>query len=176
VSQPPQDAPRWLTTTEMRSWLRLQAVVELLPGVLDAQLQRDSGLAHYEYLVLAMLSEAPDRSLRMSALARTTNATLPRLSHVARRLEERGLIHRAADAGDRRAIIATLTDEGRSTLVAAAPGHARTVLEHVYDPLDDDETEAFESILDKIVRAIDPDDRFGALREDHPALPQDTRT
>jgi DNA-binding MarR family transcriptional regulator len=166
-------APRWLTAAQMRSWLRLQAVVELLPGVLDAQLQRDSGLAHYEYLVLAVLSEAPDRSLRMSALAHQTNATLPRLSHVVRRLEDRGLVRRATDTCDRRATIASLTEAGWVAVVAAAPGHARTVLEHVYDQLDDDEVAVFESIMDRIVRTIDPADRLGVLRDDHPAIHQD---
>ena len=66
------------------------AVVELLPGVLDAQLRKDSELTHFEYFVLAMLSDAPERTLRMTALAKHTNATLPRLSHVVRRLEDRG--------------------------------------------------------------------------------------
>ena len=74
--------------------MRLIAVVELLPGVLDSQLRRDADLTHFEYFVLAMLSEAPERTLRMTALAARTNATLPRLSHVVRRLEERGLVER----------------------------------------------------------------------------------
>ena len=67
------------------------AVLELLPGVLDSQLRRDAELTHYEYYVMAMLSEAPKRTLRMTALARRTNATLPRLSHVVKRLEELGV-------------------------------------------------------------------------------------
>ena len=76
------DDVRWLSPRELRTWMRLQAVSELLPGVLDAQLQRDAQLTHFEYLVLAMLSEARDRTLRMTDLALKTNATLPRLSHV----------------------------------------------------------------------------------------------
>ena len=83
---------RWLDDEELDAWVRLIAVVELLPGVLDSQLRRDAGLTHFEYFVLAMLSEAPERTLRMTALAQRTNATLPRLSHVVRRLEERGLV------------------------------------------------------------------------------------
>ena len=79
---------RWLDADERAAWLRLVAVVELLPGVLDAQLRRDAGLTHFEYFVLAMLSEAPERTLRMTALAHRTNATLPRLSHVVQRLED----------------------------------------------------------------------------------------
>jgi len=47
---------QWLDADERAAWLRLAAVVELLPGALDTQLRRDSGLTHFEYFVLAMLS------------------------------------------------------------------------------------------------------------------------
>ena len=91
---------QWLTGTELAAWMKLQAVVELLPGVLETQLRADCDLTHFEYLVIAMLSEAPDHTLRMSNLARRTNATLPRLSHVVKRLEDRGLVARTACAKD----------------------------------------------------------------------------
>ena len=55
---------RWLTDDERVAWVRLAAVVELLPGVLDSQLRRDADLSHFEYFVLAMLSEAPGRTAR----------------------------------------------------------------------------------------------------------------
>ena len=99
--------PRWLTDDELTAWLRLIALAELLPSRLDAQLRRDSALTHFEYQVLAMLSEAPERTLRMSWLAQRTQATLPRLSHVARRLEERGLLVRRPSQTDARATDAT---------------------------------------------------------------------
>src|SRR5919107_3476262 len=103
---------RWLTDDERVVWVRLAAVLELLPGALDAQLRRDADLSHYEYFVLAMLSEAPGRTLRMTALAARTNATLPRLSHVVRRLEDRGLVRRFPCPEDGRATNAQLTDAG----------------------------------------------------------------
>ena len=53
--------PRWLTEDEMQTWLPLVGVLLKLPSALDSQLQRDAGLSHFHYLVLAMLSEAPDR-------------------------------------------------------------------------------------------------------------------
>ena len=82
---------RWLDRRELGAWFRLASVLERLPGVLDSQLRRDAGLTHFEYYVLAMLSEAPDRTLRMTDVARQTNATLPRLSHVVSRLDEQPL-------------------------------------------------------------------------------------
>ena len=68
---------RWLTADERRAWVRFAAVVELLPGVLDTQLARDENLTHFDYFTLAMLSEAPARTLRMTTLAAQTNSRLP---------------------------------------------------------------------------------------------------
>src|SRR3954449_2200497 len=126
---------RWLTDDERVAWVRLAAVLELLPGVLDTQLRRDADLSHFEYFVLAMLSEAPERTLRMTSLAARTNATLPRLSHVVRRLEDRGLVRRFPCPADGRATNAQLTDHGWAAVVAAAPGHVANVRSHVIDAL-----------------------------------------
>src|SRR5689334_25263168 len=103
----------------MAAWVRLAAVLELLPAALDAQLRRDSQLTHFDYYVLAMLSESLERTLRMTALAARTNATLPRLSHVVRRLEERGLVERFPCPEDGRATNARLTAVGWDAVVAA---------------------------------------------------------
>ena len=87
-------ATRWLDEAQLTAWVRLAAVLELLPGVLDSQLRQDAGLTHFEYYVLAMLSEAPQRTLRMTSLAQQTNSTLPRLSHVVKKLEDRDFVER----------------------------------------------------------------------------------
>lgn len=151
-----KDEPRWLDQTEMTAWLRLIAVAERLPGVLDTQLRRESGLTHYEYQVLAMLSDAPDRTLRMTHLGLQTNATLPRLSHVVRRLEDRGFVERAVAPEDRRASNATLTDAGFEALEAAAPGHLNAVRENVFDNLTPAQAEALSDALAAILTKIDP--------------------
>ena len=104
---------KWLDEREMAAWVSLAAVLELLPGVLDSQLRHDAGLSHFEYFALAMLSDAPHRTLRMTALAAQTNATLPRLSHVAQRLEGgRGLVERFPCPDDARATNVRLTATG----------------------------------------------------------------
>jgi DNA-binding MarR family transcriptional regulator len=156
--------PRWLDDEQLDAWRRLVAVVELLPGVLDAQLQRDAGLSHYEYYVLAMLSETPGRALRMSRLAAATNATLPRLSHVVARLERRGLVERLASTEDRRAIVAHLTDAGWDKLVATAPGHVGTVREHVLDALTAEQVTQLGAIAGQILDRLDPDGRTSFQR------------
>jgi DNA-binding MarR family transcriptional regulator len=146
----------WLSEQELSAWVRLLAVTELLPGVLDSQLRRDDGLMHFEYFVLATLSEADDRTLQMRDLAGRTNATLPRLSHVVRRLEERGLVVRRPCPQDGRATNASLTEAGWTTVRAAAPGHAATVREHVVDALSPEQVTQLRDIAAAILTRLDP--------------------
>lgn len=154
---------QWLDEDEMDAWLRLVAVLELLPGVLDSQLRRDAGLTHFDYFVLAMLSEADERTLRMTALAQRTNATLARLSHVVRRLEDRGLVERFPCPDDARATNARLTVRGWDAVVAAAPGHVANVREHVLDALTRDQVGQLRTIADALLSRLDPEGRMKGL-------------
>jgi DNA-binding MarR family transcriptional regulator len=149
------DTP-WLDRRRLRAWIRLRAVLELLPGALDAQLRRDAGMTEFDYYTLAMLSEAPGRTLRMTELARQTNATLPRLSHVVSRLEARGLVERFPCPEDRRATNARLTDAGWATVREAAPGHVATVRHHVVDALSDEQIDQLVEIGDALLARLDP--------------------
>jgi DNA-binding MarR family transcriptional regulator len=130
--QPPV---KWLTASELESWLSLVRLLTWLPWSIDQQLRRDSKLRMVEYQVLAMLSESPDRTMRMSALADVTNASLSRLSHVVERLERRRFVRRTPDLTDGRYTKAILTDKGFETLAAAAPGHVRHLRSLVIDVL-----------------------------------------
>ena len=154
---------KWLDSTEREAWLRLVAVVELLPGVLDGQLRSSAGLTHFEYFVLAMLSEAPERTMRMTTLAQRTNATLPRLSHVVRRLEGRSLVDRVPCPEDGRATNALLTDAGWDAVVDAAPGHVDTVRTFVLDALSRTQLEQLRGIGDALLTKLDPDGRMSSL-------------
>jgi DNA-binding MarR family transcriptional regulator len=147
----------WLDDEQQAAWVRLIAMVELLPGVLDTHLRREADLTHFEYFLLAMLSEAPERTLRMTALAVRTNATLPRLSHVVRRLEERGLLERFPCPEDGRATNARLTETGWAKVVETAPGHVATVRRNVIDALTPEQVEQVAAIADAILERIDPD-------------------
>ncbi|TCO40636.1 DNA-binding MarR family transcriptional regulator [Kribbella antiqua] len=149
--------PRWLEKDELAAWMSLAALTFKLPGVLDYQLQRDSGLTHFEYLVLAGLSESPGRSRRMSDLAGFANGSLSRLSHVVKRLEQRGFVERRPAEDDGRITVATITDSGYEILVAAAPGHVATVREYVVDALTPEQIAQLKVIADQILAKIDPD-------------------
>src|SRR4051794_41256166 len=154
---------RWLDTGEMAAWVRLAAVLELLPAALDAQLRRDAQLTHFDYYVLAMLSEAPGRTLRMTALAEQTAATLARLSHVVQRLETRGLVERFPCPEDRRATDVRLTEAGWQKVLQSAPGHVATVREAVIDALTPEQIKQLGEIADAILPRLDPDGTRAAI-------------
>jgi DNA-binding MarR family transcriptional regulator len=153
---------KWLSPEEMAAWRKFVAVVQLLPGALDTQLQRDADLSHFEYFVMAILSEAPSRTLRMTSLALETNATLPRLSHVVARLEKRGYVRRSPCEEDRRATNATLTTSGWEKVVASAPGHVSAVRDAVIDPLDARDIADLDRIMGRMLARLDTEGRLSA--------------
>jgi DNA-binding MarR family transcriptional regulator len=150
--------PRWLDDGEKETWLALVSVLIRLPAALDAQLLRDAGVSHFEYQVLAGLSMAPERTLRMSELAAFAEGSLSRLSQVVGRLERRGWVRRTPDPCDGRYTLAILTDEGWDKVVETAPGHVEAVREYVFDPLTKAQQRQLREIGRRIVRAVDPSD------------------
>ena len=138
----------------MDAWLPLAQLMIQLPAALDAQLRRDAGISHFEYAVLARLSEAPDRTLRMSTLADFTSGSLSRLSHVVTRLESQGWITRRPCPDDGRYTEAILTKKGYAKVVATAPGHVATVRRLVIDPLTRTQLRQLSSITARIVDAL----------------------
>ena len=149
--------PRWLTADERAAWLRLAALLQQLPAALDAQLNRDEQLTHFEYFCLAMLSEAPERTLRMTMLAQQTNATLPRLSHVVRKLEGRGFVERFPCPQDARAVNARLTPAGWDKVVATAPGHVAQVRDVVVDALTPEQLDGLAQACEAMLGRLDPE-------------------
>ncbi|MBW3659860.1 MAG: MarR family transcriptional regulator [Actinobacteria bacterium] len=149
------DGPRWLDDEEQAAWRRLAAVLLKLPAELEAQLQRDADMGQFEYWVLVVLSEAPDRALRLSQLAAQSNASLSRLSHVVTRLEKRGWVTRQPCPDDARATLAVLTDVGFERLVAAAPGHVEAVRHCVFDGLEPTDVRDLGRLCDAILDRID---------------------
>jgi DNA-binding MarR family transcriptional regulator len=153
-----EQPPRWLTPAERGAWVSLAGVLTKLPAALDAQLQRDAGLSHFEYMVLSGLSEAPGRTLRMSDLAELANGSLSRLSHVVTRLERRGWVRRAACPGDGRYTNAVLTAEGWAKVVATAPGHVGAVRALVVDALSAEQIGQLHDIARQVMARVAPGD------------------
>jgi DNA-binding MarR family transcriptional regulator len=129
------NAPRWLNDQEQCTWRAfLQASLRLFEE-LDRELQQQVGMPLAYYTILAMLSEVPERTLRMSELATRTWSSRSRLSHAVDRLQEKGWVVRNSCPSDRRGAFAVLTDEGYAVLEAAAPSHVESVRRHVFDQL-----------------------------------------
>ena len=142
-----KQSAKWLTSVvRLLTWL---------PWSIDQQLQRDADLGMVEYQVLAMLSESPGRTMRMSSLAEVTNASLSRLSHLVKRLEGRGLVRREPDPADGRFTNAILTEEGFKTLADAAPGHVAHVRSLVIDVLSSEQLRRLGRDAERITARID---------------------
>lgn len=149
--------PKWLTPGERRAWLALLATTTLLPGAVDAPLQREVKFSLFDYNVLAMLSETADRTLPMSELAARTSASLSRLSHVVKKLESRGFITRETHAEDGRVTTASITADGMDLVTQLAPGHVESVRSLVFDQLDEADVDALARIGRKLVKGMDPE-------------------
>lgn len=147
-------AGQWLTPQEREAWVRLVAVIELLPSTFDAELRSKANLVYFEYYVLAILSEAEDQTLRMSALAAMVNSTLPRLSHAVRRLEQRGLVERTPCEQDGRSTNAHLTDQGWELVRQAAPDHVAHVRRTIFDVLSPEQVAQLSEISATLLEAL----------------------
>lgn len=155
VEHQPDEAP-WLIAQEKEAWPGLLSLALLLPGLLEAPLQREAGLTLSEYLTLSHVSEALQRRLRMSELAYLANGSLSRLSNVVKRFEQRGWMERWPDSDDGLHTIASLTEAGHDVVVAAAPVHLRAVRSLALDPLNATDQRAVARVASKLrTRPVD---------------------
>jgi DNA-binding MarR family transcriptional regulator len=153
---PEKNEPQWLDKTEQAAWLALAGLMFRVPGVLDAQLLRDSNLTLFEYFVLSGLSMRDEHTARMSELAQFVNGSQSRLSNVVKRLEQRGLVRREASPENGRHINAILTGEGWEVVKEAAPGHVAAVRQFIFDTMSAEEVECVRKACDRIVERADP--------------------
>ena len=144
---------RWLDSDEQRVWRSFLGATQMLFEELSRELQRDAGMPHAYYEILVRLSEAPDRTLRMSQLAERSQYSRSRLSHAVAKLEGAGWVQRTECDTDRRGLMAVLTDKGFAALEAAAPGHVETVRTLLFDPLTPQQVRQLGAISDAILAA-----------------------
>jgi DNA-binding MarR family transcriptional regulator len=150
-------AIRWLDEAEQRTWRNLLWATRLLFESLDRQLQRDSGIPHTYYVILAALAEAPERTLTMGQLAELVHASPSRLSHAVARLERAGWVIRIKRPPDRRTTLARLTDEGAAMIAAAAPGHVEAVRRHLFDRITPEQVRVLGDAFEAVRAGLDAD-------------------
>jgi DNA-binding MarR family transcriptional regulator len=150
--------PHWLDDEQQSAWRAYAAATVKLRWALECQLQNDAGLSFIEYHALARLSETPDHTMRMSELAEVTNASLSRLSHLIKRLEQRNLVRREPDPNDGRYTNAILTPAGWELLVASAPAHVAKVRELVIDALSPAQLRNLRTASERIIERVETSD------------------
>jgi DNA-binding MarR family transcriptional regulator len=104
-----------------------------------------------EYDVLYTLSKCPG-PVRISELNHHVLLSQPALSRLADRLAERGLIQRRPDPADRRGVLLSLTEAGRSVQRDIGRRHARDVARAMTARLDPGELKQLETICLKLAR------------------------
>jgi len=147
----------WLTEAQQAEWRAFLSLIVLLPEQFGRDLYSSQGLTMSDYEILVRLSEAPDRSMRMSDLADRTLASRSRLTHQIDRMVTAGLVERAQCPVDKRGFLAVMTAAGWKKLVAAAPAHVESVREHIVDVLTDEEFATLGQLSRKLLAALDPE-------------------
>jgi DNA-binding MarR family transcriptional regulator len=146
--------PRWLDEQQQDVWREYLRASRLLEAALDRDLQAH-GLQLSEYEILSMLSEHPDRRLRMSVIAELVVQSRSRLTHTAGRLESRGWVRREACIGDRRGVELVLTETGFAELTRTAPTHVESVRVNLLDHLSREDLLALGRAMAAISKGIE---------------------
>ena len=135
----------------LRAWRLYFESALALVDVLDAELERDTGIPLRWYDALVHLEESPE-GLRMNELAERILYSKSGFTRVVDRMEDTGLVRRVRPENDRRSILVTLTDEGRQAMEQARRHHRHAIEQHFSRHLSDTDikalTRAFEKVSD----------------------------
>jgi DNA-binding MarR family transcriptional regulator len=145
--------PRWLNPAEMKAWRQYIIASRRLLEALDFDLEgHELSMADYE--VLAQLSDAPDRKMRMSELADVAMLSRSRLSHRIKVMEKAGWVKREACPIDKRGYFAVMTPKGWKAIVAAAPDHVDSVRARFLDHLNKDDQKVLSEIFGRVTDSL----------------------
>ncbi len=146
-------APQWLSPAEMKAWRSYIIASRRLLEALDNDLVgHDLSMPDYE--ILAALSDAPDRKMRMSELAEIGLLSRSRLSHRMKVMEKAGWVRREACPSDKRGYFAVMTPKGWKAIVAAAPDHVESVRERFVNHLSREDQENLFKIFSRIQESL----------------------
>jgi DNA-binding MarR family transcriptional regulator len=135
----------------MAAWVTLLQAHAAVVAALGEKLEKERGLPLSWHEVLVHLAAAPEGKLRMQDLARSVLLSKSGVTRLVDRMEEAGLVERAACASDRRVIYTAITDRGRSDLNGALPVFVEGFDEHFARFLSDGDAKALRSSLRKVL-------------------------
>ena len=122
----------------------------LITRKLVRELEEATGIPHAWFEVLLRIGRTPGEAVPMTALANMVTFSSGGFTKLADRMEAAGLIKRIPCPGDRRSLLATLTDEGRDVLRKGLEVHLPGLEEHVLSNL----TERDRTQLERILRTL----------------------
>ncbi|MEU7902736.1 MarR family winged helix-turn-helix transcriptional regulator [Actinoplanes sp. NPDC049118] len=137
----------------MRAFGRL---IQVLPRLLDADLERDQRMSLSEYTALRHLSETEDRRMRMSELAAACDMSLSGMTRLAGKLESLGYLKRIRCELDARGSNAVLTPAGLARLREAWPDHLASVRRHIFDHLEGMDLRRLATVLEAMTGSAGP--------------------
>jgi len=126
---------RPLDADEMAAWHAFIRAHARVVRLLEAELEAEHGLTLPAYEVLAHLTEAPERRLRMSDLAAVSVLPPSGLTRVVDKLVREGFVERQRCGSDARVVYAAVTPAGVDRVEQAYPTHLRGVRQHLVDRL-----------------------------------------
>lgn len=147
--------PRWLTEDEQHLWRLILAASKKVNNAIDERLQETAAMSAPEFSILVVLSEAPERTMRLRELCAELQWDRSRASHQVTRMEKRGLVLKKVCPGDARGVLVTITDEGFTRLESAVPDHVETVRRLIFDQLTDEQRHVLQTWLNDVI-AVDP--------------------
>jgi DNA-binding MarR family transcriptional regulator len=145
----------WLDQDELRLFRAFARSARWLYVQFDRDLQRAVDMPRTYFEILWLLHNAPDGTLRMSDLAAATGTQPSRITHAVSRLEQTGQVRRELCTDDRRGWFTILTDEGVAALEAAAPHYAKSVREHLIDPLSSEQRDQLSRIGETLLAHLE---------------------
>jgi DNA-binding MarR family transcriptional regulator len=155
VSTDPRD-DAFLDAGRLAAWHAFLVAHATVRGELEAELERERGLALTVYDVLVQLAAAPQGRLRMQELANRLVFSRSGVTRLVDRMTRDELVTREPCPDDRRGTFAVITEAGRATLRDASGVHLRGVAAHFGSALDEADVRALQRAMDKVLAANRP--------------------
>jgi DNA-binding MarR family transcriptional regulator len=155
TAHPPGLAPLTASDPRLDTWREFLHVHARLMRRMDEELQANHGLSVAEYDALLQLAAAPDRRLRMSALADRVLLSRSGITRLVDRLVASGMVERSSCSTDARGAEAVLTAGGLDRLRAASRTHLDGVDTWFLGVIDEADRIAMQRALDNVAQHLD---------------------